>query len=193
MLSNALLCLQETAAKLSSALTGKPKTQEHRDAIAAAARRRSAAASILRAVEDVHSQQQASSPVSSTGYAFSSHCLCTSTCCYYGNLLLCMAAIAAGTLMPLATCGLWWMRTAGSKIVAPVSSTACRHISQPCHSCMLHQSCRISCVSMLIFHTHLDLLKWLLLSLSQLQEALQLRLMCLQALCRQLALSIRLL
>lgn len=123
MLSNALLCLQETAAKLSSALTGKPKTQEHRDAIAAAARRRSAAASILRAVEDVHSQQQASSPVSSTGYAFSSHCLCTSTCCYYGNLLLCMAAIAAGTLMPLATCGLWWMRTAGS-----------RH----CRACLFH-------------------------------------------------------
>jgi len=44
-------------------------------------------------------------------------------------------------------------------------------------------------VSQCSFFTHLDLLKWLLLSLSQLQGAL--RLMCLQALCRQLALSIR--
>ena len=56
-------------AKLSAALTGVPKTQEHKDAIAATQRRRQMAASILRAVEDVHSQQQASLPASAAGYA----------------------------------------------------------------------------------------------------------------------------
>ena len=61
--------VQEASAKVSAALTGRPKTQEHKDAIAASQRRRLAATSILRAVEDVHSQQHASSPGSGAGYA----------------------------------------------------------------------------------------------------------------------------
>jgi NUMOD3 motif len=44
----------ETAALLSAALAGRPKTQEHRDSIAASQRRRHAAARVLQAVEDVH-------------------------------------------------------------------------------------------------------------------------------------------
>ena len=54
---------------MASALSGRLLTQEHKDAIAASQRRRLAAASILRAVEDVHSQQHASSPGSGAGYA----------------------------------------------------------------------------------------------------------------------------
>ena len=59
--------LQEAAAKISSAQLGVPKTQAHKDAIAASQRRRAAAASILQAVESVHSQQPASAPAAGTG------------------------------------------------------------------------------------------------------------------------------
>ncbi len=61
--------VQETSAKVASALSGRLLTQEHKDAIAASQRRRLTATSILRAVEDVHSQQHASSPGSGAGYA----------------------------------------------------------------------------------------------------------------------------
>ena len=59
--------LQEAAAKVSSARLGVPKTQAHKDAIAASQRRRAAAASILQAVESVHSQQPASAPAPGAG------------------------------------------------------------------------------------------------------------------------------
>lgn len=59
--------MQETSAKVASALSGRQLTQEHKDAIAASQRRRLTATSILRAVEDVHSQQHASSPGSGAG------------------------------------------------------------------------------------------------------------------------------
>lgn len=62
--------VQEAFANLSAALTGLPKSQEHKDAIAASQRRRITASHILKAVESVHSQQQEASPVSSSGYPF---------------------------------------------------------------------------------------------------------------------------
>ena len=59
--------VQEAAAKISSARLGVPKTQAHKDAIAASQRRRAAAASILQAVESVHSAQPASAPAVGAG------------------------------------------------------------------------------------------------------------------------------
>lgn len=52
--------LQETAARLSAALSGLPKSAEHREAISVAQRRRITVTGILRAVESVHSAEQAS-------------------------------------------------------------------------------------------------------------------------------------
>ncbi len=49
----------QTSALLSEKLSGRPKSAEHRMAIAAAQRRRHAAARVLKAVEDVHRHAQA--------------------------------------------------------------------------------------------------------------------------------------
>lgn len=61
--------LQETAKLLSERLSGVPKSAEHRDAISVSQRRRLMVTGILRAVESVHSAEEASTsyPVRPTG------------------------------------------------------------------------------------------------------------------------------
>jgi hypothetical protein len=60
LLTLVLYNLQETAQLLSERLSGVPKSLEHREAISVAQRRRLMVTGILRAVESVHSAEEAS-------------------------------------------------------------------------------------------------------------------------------------